>query len=274
MASQLTKLRRTKELILALLKKHGACYGRELEVRLEGKDDIEHWDVYRARRQLVTDGRIKAVKSHCEAVFFYDPEISPELLNTIVERKCALIEKLREVSSEEQGDKSLGKHAETVLLKALKEAGFIIAARDVRWFMGKGYPGKEDLDFLAFKDGIWYGVEVKNMLDNLKWQESGKKDIRTILEICRILGLVPMLITRYLPRPYKIKLIGEGALVITYDKLIVHPDFREIADKWRRTFGYPVVATSEPWGELIKDLLNAHEYAKRKQLWQRWQRGD
>lgn len=262
-------IHRAKALILELLRKHGVCYGRELEVRLEGKDDLEHWDVYRARKQLVVERKIRAV-NRCGATFFCNPKLPITTADRIIEYKCELIDKLRYISSEERGDKSLGKHAESVVLKALIKAGFTIAARDVNWFMGRCYQGKEDLDFLACKEDIWYGIEVKNMLDNLKWRESGKKDLETIIEICRTLGVVPMIVTRYLPRPYRIKLIGEGALVITYVELIVHPDFTNVAREWKQTFGYPIRVTSEPWDELVKNIANAHSYAKRKQLWHRW----
>jgi len=266
-----TKLQKVKKLIFKLIEEHGACYGRELEVRLEGENSIEHWDVHQGRKQLVREGKIRTIDC-CGAIFFCNPSLSDEMLHKIIRKKCQLIERLREVAGEKYGEKSLGKHAETVVLRALEQAGFTIAAKDIKWFMGRTFPGEEDLDFLAVRDEIWYGIEVKNMLDNLKWRETGKKDIETILNICKTLGIVPMIITRYLPRPYRVRLIGEGALIITYGTLIIHPDFIDEAERWRQVFGYPVRATSEPWDELVQDIVNAHNYAKRKRIWQRWKK--
>ena len=58
---------------------------------------------------------------------------------------------------------SMGKYCEDIIEKALTKAGFITLSRgeNTKYFRGRMYPKKNDLDFIAYKEGVFYGIEVK-----------------------------------------------------------------------------------------------------------------
>ena len=260
-----------KQLILNILEREKACYGRELEVRLEGKDNIEHWDVWRVRKEMKNKREVRTFHQRTiGATFYYPKNLKLNDIKNIIGKKTKLIQYLRKISEAE--DKSLGRHAENIILEALRKCNFNVLNRDFKWFQGREYDGEEDLDFLAEKDDIYYGVEVKNKLDNIKWKDSRKKDIETILEICKTLGLVPMIITRYLPGMYKRRLIGSKALIIDYKDLIVHPDFKEYALKWKSILGFPVYICDRPPQNLLQKITGAHNYSKKQNFWDKWKK--
>lgn len=70
-----------------------------------------------------------------------------------------------------------------------------VAAETNEWRGAKWTQTNHDLDFIFEKNGIFYGVEVKNALGRIERDEIDVK-----VSICRHLGLVPFFVVRWMAR--------------------------------------------------------------------------
>lgn len=73
-----------------------------------------------------------------------------------------------------------------------------------------------DLDFIFERDGIAYGVEVKNTLGCMDYEE-----FQTKIRLCRQLCLRPVFVLRMFPRSWMHELITAGGfgLIFKYQTL-------------------------------------------------------
>ncbi|MHA1581654.1 MAG: hypothetical protein ACTSYM_04030 [Candidatus Baldrarchaeia archaeon] len=92
-----------------------------------------------------------------------------------------------------------------------------------------------DIDFVAEKDGVEYGVEIKNDLgypDDLYWK----------FRVAAELNLIPMIIARWL-NPAQINLIPKlGGVYIVYKDAIYSTTYKEAIDRIRSILNLPIEA--------------------------------
>jgi hypothetical protein len=78
--------------------------------------------------------------------------------------------------------------------------------RNVREFKGRLWAETENnLDFIFERDGQAYGVEVKNTLGYMEYEEFQVK-----IRLCQFLGIRPIFAARMLPRSWMTELIAAG----------------------------------------------------------------
>lgn len=136
----------------------------------------------------------------------------------------------------------MGRYAELVWFQAFKEYGWSIHPMSIEHYgsginewRGRKATVKNDVDFIAVKDGVEYAVEVKNGLaypDDLYWK------IRVAVE----LNLIPLLIVRWL-NPVQQSLLRKLKIpMVIYKTSIYSIAYEQIVEKIKNTLGYPIEA--------------------------------
>ena len=94
--------------------------------------------------------------------------------------------------------RAIGHHAENLFGFAASRAGFNIAGQNVRSYGGKTWPQTEhELDWIFERDGVAWGVEIKNT-----WAYIDRPEMYAKMEMCEFLGLRPLFIMRWAPKSY------------------------------------------------------------------------
>ena len=128
-------------------------------------------------------------------------------------------------------DGTLGMQGEHLVLAAFARQQFLLIAEEANSFKGTAWTEtKHDLDFIFEKNGIGYGIEVKNTLGYLDVDE-----FITKIRIARHIGVRPVFAVRFLPRTWAEALIRSGgyAMIMKYQfyPWSHHDLAKEIRDK-------------------------------------------
>ena len=94
-----------------------------------------------------------------------------------------------------------------------------------------------NLDFIFEKDGVGYGVEVKNTLGYMDY-----KEFQTKIRLSLFLGLRPVFVARMLPKSWMNELIGQGGFGLILKYQLYPWSHRELARRVAGDLGLPVDA--------------------------------
>ena len=94
---------------------------------------------------------------------------------------------------------AIGRHAEMMFDSALSRHGFMLTPhRDVNTWNGRAWvETNHNLDRIITRDGVAYGIEIKNTQNYIQ-----RDELQTKLRLCQHLGLVPLFIMRSAPKSY------------------------------------------------------------------------
>jgi hypothetical protein len=153
-------------------------------------------------------------------------------------RSAGQLVTLVEEYSEPNIGAALGLHGETMVLEGFARTQFVMASRNTREYQGKVWVDTDhNLDFIFERDGIAYGIEVKNTLGYMERDEFLLK-----VKLSEWLGIKPVFVCRMLPRSwiYDLNKSGGFALILKYQ---LYPwTHRELARRVRDTLSLPVDA--------------------------------
>ena len=110
-----------------------------------------------------------------------------------VKRRLNQLAKILQQDASPAINRMVGKHAETIFKWGFRSLGFSIVSEDADSYQGRHWTRTgHDLDFIAQKDSLAYGVEIKNTFDYMDMEELEIK-----LDMCDYLGLIPFFICRH-----------------------------------------------------------------------------
>lgn len=133
---------------------------------------------------------------------------------------------------------ALGLQGELLVLEGLARQQFLMLGRETRSYRANEWTRTEhDLDFVFERDGIGYGVEVKNTLGYMDHSE-----LVTKVEMCQHLGLRPLFAVRMLPKTWINEVIKAGGFALIMGYQLYPWAHRDLAKRVRDTFGLPVDA--------------------------------
>jgi len=259
------------EEIPPLLEEIRVATDRELKVRLEGEafpgpPGPFPWVTARAIEKLVKEGKIKRhgyrgrrkIGKGVPNKFYTLSQISYRDIEKLIQKKRRIS---ADINNALTGEAPASYHAEDLFLEAFENLGFIVHGRDVSEFRGKrasGVKGKKppNLDFIVERDGIIYGVDVKNWI---RYEIGNRDDIYNKIRIAEELGVVPFIVARYLDRELTNEIIyDKGGVVYEYKKLILPLDLRSLAEDAREMLGYPVIAVDRLPEEFVNRIEDIH----------------
>lgn len=205
---------------------------RQLEIYLE--DDFYHWVTNRAIRDLVNSGELKTEEK--ELSFGGKTKLIWSRGNRYQRRHARKVTDLVDRYSSPNVAGTLGYHAELLVFEGFARTGFGLKARGVNRYGEKTWTGsKHNLDFIFERDGVGYGVEVKNTLGYPDIDE-----LRVKIQIARELGVRPVVVARMLPRAWMHELIEAGGFGLVLKYQLYPPSLSGIVDEIRLKMSLPV----------------------------------
>jgi len=261
-----------KKEIIAIVKLQKVVTDREVKVRLEGEafpgpPGPFPWVVGRAMKAL-EEGKI--LKPHGyrgrRRIGKGVPFKFYSMRGTPYPEIAQLIEKKRRISADINnlltGEASASFHAENLFFEAFEQLGFVNHGRNKSEFKGKtvsGLPGKKppDLDFIVERDGIVYGVDVKNWI---RYEYGTRKEVDSKVRLAEELGIVPFIVARYVDREKVNEIIySHGGVVYEYKLLILPSTLRSLAEDAAHFLGYPTLAVDQLPEMMVNRIADIHE---------------
>lgn len=278
------KIDEAKEVLLSELFKNrpdDVFYSRQIQILVESEKAMKdltgerqpgfyHWITDKAVRELAAEGLVKTkampLGKHrpsptetkgggTQSRFFWSPK------NRYWKRKANTILKLVRAFAAYELARAIGEQGETMFDAALPKVGFIPKGWNVReWGGRKWTKSKRDLDRVFERDGVYYGIEIKNTLSYIDRDELEEK-----IEMCKEFGLVPLFIMRASPKSYNELIIREGGFALVFGWQLYPHGYGELAKEVRTTLGIPVDSPSSIEIGTVQRLLKWHK----KKVWRK-----
>lgn len=231
--------------------KEEVFFSRQIEVQNEAR--YFHWVTNRALTELKDDGFISSEIRQLNwggmiTLYWHRSYRYPR------RKAAALVKLVEEYSSPEVGG-LLGLHGEIMALEGFTRFQFVRRARNVNDYGGTKWERTEhNLDFIFERDDIAYGLEIKNTLGYMDYEEFQIKK-----EISLHLGIKPLFVVRMIPKSWIKELNDDGgfALILKYQ---LYPwTHKELAKRVARQLKLPVDAPRELEDGTILRFLRWHE---------------
>jgi len=225
---------RARARLLAYFEDHPTqvFYSRQLEVLFEG--EYFHWVTNRALRRLINEGRIHTEARHLSTGS--EIKLVWHKRYRFYKRAADEVFKIVDQYTKAATDGTLGLQGEHLVLAAFARQKFLLIGEESRTYLTATWEAtKHNLDFIFQKDGIAYGVEVKNTLGYLDLEEFVIK-----IRLARHIGVIPVFAVRALPKTWAHALIQAGgyAMIMRYQ---FYPwTHRDVAAKIKERLGLPV----------------------------------
>lgn len=240
------RLEKAKDAVLALFKEQNIQVAFDCEIRYRLENQFPHDVTGFAIRDLETNkllvktglpGRQGA--SRLPIQFYKLPDSDYKQIIPLMHEKLHLETFIIGVAYE------MGKHAESAWWRAFKRNNWETypSTEDeplgINEYQGRTCSTGHDIDFVAQKDGIEYGVEVKNGLnypDDLLWK----------LTVAAELDTVPLIIARWL-NPGQVPVISNlgGAGPIYYKDAIYSKTYSDLITQTKQVLGTPIEVRDE-----------------------------
>jgi hypothetical protein len=228
----------------------GVFYQRQVEVRYEKR--FFHWITGKALNELAEEGRLSAITRDYPNIkirFYWMRN------NRYWTRRANVIEKLVLSFSNQQFTNGLGRHGETMFDAALPQGGFMPHAKNVRvWNEKRWTKTNHDLDRVFSRDGVHYGIEIKNTLSYID-----RFEMRTKLEMCGFFGLVPLFIMRMAPASYINEIRSAGGFSLIFEWQLYPFGYEKLAAEVREQLGLKVDSPRAIQDGTIQRLVKWHE---------------
>ncbi|MEW5817612.1 MAG: hypothetical protein AB1798_19715 [Spirochaetota bacterium] len=207
-------------------------FTRQLQVQLEKK--YFHWITDDALRYLHRTDKLRLIKERLSEETPLHLYIHPS--NRYPKRAIKEIKKLVMEYSTELVTRSCGHRAELLFGNSLMMNGFRLLGQNVNELQGKKWNKTgHNLDFILERDGIFYGCEIKNTLGYIE-----KEEMTIKLDICKYLGLAPLFIMRFTPKPYFKEILERGGITILFKYQLYEFSQRPLVDKIKNVLELPV----------------------------------
>jgi hypothetical protein len=207
-------------------------YSRQLEVLYER--EFFHWVTNRALRNLISEGHVLmeprrlTIGSEIKLVWYKSFRF--------YKRAAADVFDLVDHYTSAATDGTLGMQGEHLVLAAFARRQYLLVGEETKSYNGTVWTETgHDLDFIFQKDGVGYGIEVKNTLGYLDVDEFVTK-IRLSIHI----GVRPVFAVRALPRTWAEALIQSGGYAMIMGFQFYPWTHHVLANKIRKELGLPV----------------------------------
>ena len=230
---------------------NGVFYLRQIEVTFERQ--FYHWITSRALAELVAERRIQSLKMRVapsiEVRFYWSNGYR------YWRRQANGIGKLVASYSTEEVGRALGHHGETMFDVALPRFGFMPVARNTRSYGDRTWTEtSENFDRIFVRDGVSYGVEIKNTLDYIPSAELDSK-----LAMCAYLGLRPLFIMRQAAKSYNYQIIQAGGYSLLFEHQMYPLGYEPLARELKERLGLKVDCPRNVEDGLIQKFLSWHQ---------------
>ena len=207
-------------------------YGRQIEVLFE--DKYFHWITNRVLRQLVNE-RVILVESR-NLKWGGSVNLYWHKTNRYFKREASKVVNLIERYSLDKIGSAVGRHGEHLALEGFAKLGFVLLGTDLSELRGRKWQDSgHNLDMAIERDGIGYGIEIKNTLSYIP-----KSEFEAKIEMCHFLGLRPVFVARMLPKSWIHFLSNKGGFALILKHLLYPELLNDLAMEMKNYLGLPV----------------------------------
>lgn len=226
-------------------------FSRQVETHFE--KTWFHWITNRAVKALIADGEVRDERR---------PLGTGGMIHLMWHRSyryhrraaAAVVDLVEQYADPDIGH-ALGHHGEAMTLEGFASLQFVMRGRETRSFGDKVWTETaHDLDFIFERNGIAYGVEVKNTLGYMDQDE-----LRTKMRLCHHIGVRPVFVTRMLPRNWILDIRDEGGFALILGWQLYPWTHRKLAARVRRELELPVDTPRRLESGTMQRFLNWHE---------------
>lgn len=206
------------------------------QLAVRNEDDFFHWVTHRALADLLaarvirSEGRKLATGSEIKLLW--------HKRYRYYKRDATRVVELVDEYGSPNMCAAIGLHGEQMILGGFARRQFVMRGHHTREHGDRRWTETQhNLDFIFERDGVTYGVEVKNTLSYLDRTEFEVK-----IRLCRALGLRPVFAARMLPKTWINEVIREGgyAMILKYQ---LYPwTHVDLAKRVAKELGLPVDA--------------------------------
>lgn len=236
--------------------KDSVFYKKQIQVIFE--DQYQHDVTGKAVNELIEDKFLREESrtfgGNMHAIFVWRRNI--RYVATIIKEKVKIMERY----SDDEVNDGVGKYAEILFNHMFKKTHFEIIGRNTNAFRGKTWSkSSKNLDFIIEKEGIGYGVEIKNTFDYMPQDEFKEK-----LDMCQFLGLLPVFPLRCPSGQQYALMKSIDGLALKFKTRIFPPGFQcLVTDIWNN-FRLPVNIWEEIQPPIEAIFLNYHHRCLKK----------
>lgn len=166
-------------------------YSRQLEVLFE--DEYFHWITNRALRNLIAEGKVRREQKQLGIGSTLNLVWHSKL--RFAKRAASEVHRLVDQYTTAATDGTLGMQGEHLVLAAFARRQYVLIAEESNSYDGKSWTASNhDFDFIFAKGGDAFGVEVKNTLGYMDFDE-----FRVKTTMALHLGIRPVFAVRMMP---------------------------------------------------------------------------
>lgn len=224
-------------------------YSTEIETRLERTHF--HWITAKALLELSRAGRIQTERRVVQGkqVNFYAHK-KYRYYRRELEQKILFLTDI----FDPEFTHAVGTTAELMFDSALASKQFLIKAKNATKWQGKIWTeSNHNLDRIVSRDGVDYGIEIKNTQNYINREELALK-----LRMCRALDLRPLFILRFAPKTYMHMIAKQGGFGLLFEEQIYPMGYKSLMAKVRRELGLKVQSPREIKDGDMQRLENWH----------------
>jgi hypothetical protein len=238
--------------IIELFERHpdSVYYETQLAVKLEKQ--FFHWVTSRALKELriaeQIGSELQELAGSTRVRFFFSRR------NRYWRRRATAIKKVVLKFSEPEFTRSLGLQGEMMIDSGFPRFGFSPKASNVRQWQSRTWTEtNHDLDRVFERDGLAYGLEIKNKLSYID-----RFEFETKLRMMKHLCLAPIFVARMMPKTYIHEVASAGGFCLLMGYQFYPYAHREFARTVREALDLPVDCPDRLSDGTIQRLLSWH----------------
>ena len=226
-------------------------FSRQVEVRHE--HIFFHWVTNRAVRSLIEGGVILSETRKLKTGG--DIKLLWHRSYRYFKRAANDVVKLVEEYAHPNIGAALGLHGEMMVLEGFARNKFIMLGREINNIDEISWSRtNHNIDLVFERDGIRYGVEVKNTLGYMDYTE-----LKIKVEICLHLGIRPVFVVRMVPKNWLYEVSKKGGFILILKYQLYPWTHADLAHRVAETFELPVDAPRALSDGTMERFMKYHE---------------
>jgi len=224
-------------------------YSTQIETSLER--DFFHWITGRALLELGDAKEILRIPASVEGqrVNFY-----ANRKHRYLQRELKMMLKILVRIFDPEFARAIGRHGELMFDAALGRFGFRAEAKDAKsWNDRIWRETNHNLDRIITRDGLVYGVEIKNTQNYIS-----REELRLKISLCQYLKLIPLFIMRFAPKSYMYEIIQSGGFGLLFEEQIYPFGHTALLNEARKNLLLKVQSPRDVKEGDMQRLLNWH----------------
>jgi hypothetical protein len=227
-------------------------YSRQIETALER--EFFHWISSKALAEMSAAGEIQRIPEQVGAQgnpvnFFANRK------HRYVRREIASVSAILTRIFHPDFARAVGSHCELMFDAAFARHGFRVEALHTNEWKGAVWTAtNHNLDRIVTRDGLDYGVEIKNTQTYIE-----RDELLTKLSLCQHLAVTPLFLMRFSPKTYNYLIYRRQGFALLFEHQLYPFGYESLAAEVRDKLGLKVHSPRDVPASHIERFIKWHE---------------